>query len=116
MRRIPRAFRVLSILRDCIGDDVDQGKYVAFATDPEGDGEAEMYNELHSPRQRKIVAYALDSYIRSAAESSDLVETYIAPLGPIVQDKVRAPVLPVQNCIAFMGARFDWDEAHTGKR
>ena len=117
MQAIPkmrRAFRLLSIIRNCIWDFVVQGMCVAFATGPEVDQESKMLNVLHSPRQRKIDAYELDSYIRSAAESSDLIEHYIKPLGPALQNKVRALALPLRERIARMGAKFDWGEEHTG--
>ena len=109
-----RAFRLLSVIRNCIGDFCDQGKYVAFPSGPEVQNESAMLDSKHCPKQRKRDAYELDGYIRSAAESSDLVEVYLRPFNTATKDRIRSFALPVQACIALMGGRFDWAEEQTG--
>ena len=73
-----------------------------------------MVDAKHCPKQRRRDAYELDGYIRSAVESSHLVEQYLRPFSDKQKERIRSFALPVQACIAQMGARFDWKEEQSG--
>ena len=107
-----RPYRVLAIARECIAEFISHGRYVVFP-DKEVDDEMAI-GKQHDPRQGEIDACALDAEIRSAVESTGLVNTYIAGFGDDLKARVRGLAVDMHKCIAGFGTQFNCAEGTTG--